>query len=84
MERRVPSLEAAEARESLERVPDARTASSESGVGIDSRVAVGVLELAFLLVREDFVRFRGFFEFIGGRFVVLLDVRDVCFGRAMR
>ena len=43
----------------------------ELGVGIDAGVSVGVVELTLFFVGQDFVGFGGFFEFVGGRFVIL-------------
>jgi len=69
----IPSREAAKAFESIEWVAAAWTFTE---VGIDSCVAVGVVDFTLFIVREDFVCFCGLFEFVSGCWVIL-NVHDV-------
>ena len=74
----VSSREALESFESFKGIATTAISSTESGIGIHSLVAVGVIELTFSIVRQDFVSSSSFFEFVGCRFVVL---RSVIFGK---
>ncbi len=65
MERTVATPESAKALEALERI------ARELCIGIDSGVAELIVELSLFVVREDFVGFGGFLEFVRGCFIVL-------------
>jgi hypothetical protein len=63
----IPSRETTKSRKSLEWI----ATLSATKVGIDTRMAVGIVELSLFVVREDFVGFCGLFEFFGCIFIVL-------------
>ena len=67
MEGTIPSRETTKAGKSFEWI----ATLSATEIGIDTRVAVGIVELSLFVIREDLVGFRGLFEFFGSIFVVL-------------
>lgn len=71
MEGTIPSREAAKAGKSFEWIATTTTTLPATKIRIDTRVAVGIVELSLFVVREDLVGFRGLFEFFGSIFVVL-------------
>lgn len=71
MEGSIPSREAAKAGKSFEWIATTTTTLPATKIRIDTRVAVGIVELSLFVVREDLVGFRGLFEFFGSIFVVL-------------
>lgn len=72
MEGPIPTRKAAESLEAREGVAASGSARTEARVGVDSRVAKLVVELALFFIRENFVRFSGFFEFFSCCFVILI------------
>lgn len=71
MEGTIPSRETTKAGKSFEWIATTTTTLSTTKIRIDTRVAVGIVELSLFVVREDLVGFRGLFEFFGSIFVVL-------------
>lgn len=70
MEGTIPSRETTKAGKSFEWIATTTTLPATK-IRIDTRVAVGIVELSLFVVREDLVGFRGLFEFFGSIFVVL-------------
>ena len=68
MEGTIPSRETTKAGKSFEWI----ATLPATKIRIDTRVAVGIVELSLFVVREDLVGFRGLFEFFGSIFVVLI------------
>lgn len=71
MEGTIPSRETTKAGKSFEWIATTTTTLPATKIRIDTRVAVGIVELSLFVVREDLVGFRGLFEFFGSIFVVL-------------
>ena len=67
MEGAIPSRETTKSRKSLEWI----ATLSATKVGIDTRMAIGIVELSLFVVREDFVSFCGLFEFVRCIFIIL-------------
>lgn len=69
MKRAIPSRESTKARKAFEWIA---TTLSATKVGINARVAVGIVELSLFVVGEYFVGLCGLFEFFCCIFIVLI------------